>query len=169
MPPCLKRVDKAMIIFFQQTAIGRVAVAECGGAITGLFFATETLPQEAEIGETELIREAFRQLNAYFQGELKEFLLPLAPSGTPFMQCVWKSLRNIPYGMTATYQDIAITSGHPRAARAVGMANHRNPIPIFIPCHRVIGSNGTLTGYRGGLGLKRMLLELERVSLGYKV
>jgi methylated-DNA-[protein]-cysteine S-methyltransferase len=155
-----------MIISFQQTAIGSVAVAEFGGAITGLFFGTDTLPQDAEIGETELIREAFRQLNAYLQGELREFSIPLAPSGTPFMQRVWKNLRTIPYGVTATYRDIAAASGNPRAARAVGMANHKNPLPIFIPCHRVIGSKGTLTGYRGGLALKMVLLELERKVCG---
>lgn len=155
-----------MIISFQQTGIGTIAVAECDGAITSLFFGTDTIPPNAEIGETELLREAFRQLNAYLQGELKDFTLPLAPSGTPFMQRVWKNLRNISYGSTATYQDIAIVSGNPHAARAVGMANHKNPIPLFIPCHRVIGSKGALTGYRGGLQLKMVLLELERRGCG---
>jgi methylated-DNA-[protein]-cysteine S-methyltransferase len=155
-----------MIISFQQTVIGNVGLAEFEGALTGLFFCTDTVPQEAEIGETELIREAFRQLNAYLQGELKEFSLPLTPFGTPFMQRVWKNLLTIPYGATATYRDIAAASGSPRAARAVGMANHKNPLPIFIPCHRVIGSKGTLTGYRGGLALKTVLLELERKVCG---
>ncbi len=155
-----------MIISFQQTGIGRIAVGECDGAITTLFFCTDTVPQDAEIGDTELIREAFRQLNAYLQGELKDFSLPIAPSGTPFMQCVWKNLLTISYGTTVTYQDIAIASGNSRAARAVGMANHKNPIPIVIPCHRVIGSKGALTGYRGGLELKMLLLELERKGCG---
>lgn len=155
-----------MIISFQQTTIGKVAVAEFDGAITNLFFADEIVPQQAAVGETELLRQAFRQLNAYLQGELKDFTLPLAPSGTPFMQRVWKNLRTISYGSTATYQDIAIVSGNPHAARAVGMANHKNPIPVFIPCHRVIGSKGALTGYRGGLQLKMVLLELERRGCG---
>ena len=158
-----------MIISLQQTTIGRVAIAEHGDAITNLCFGTETLPQQAEIGETELTREAFRQLKAYLAGELRLFSVPLAPSGTPFMQRVWKILCAIPYGTTVTYADIAVTAGNPSAARAVGMANHRNPVPILIPCHRVIGSNGALTGYRGGLGLKKRLLELEWGALGYTV
>ena len=158
-----------MIIAFQQTTIGRVAVAECCGAITNLCFAAETLPQQAVIGETELIREAFRQLEAYLGGELRLFSVPVAPLGTPFMQRVWKILRTIPYGTTLTYRDIAAAAGNHLAARAVGMANNRNPVPIFIPCHRVIGSNGALVGYRGGLGLKKRLLELERESLAGKV
>jgi methylated-DNA-[protein]-cysteine S-methyltransferase len=151
-----------MIISFQQTSIGRIAVAECGGAITNLCFGSETIPQQAEIGETELIREAFRQIDAYLGGELRLFSVPVAPSGTPFMQRVRNILATIPYGTTLTYREIAVALGNPLAARAVGMANHRNPVPIFIPCHRVIGSNGTLTGYRGGVGLKKRLLELER-------
>ena len=158
-----------MIIAFQQTTIGRVAVAECGGAITNLCFAAETLPQQAEIGETELIREAFRQLDAYLSGELRIFSVPVVPSGTPFMQRVWQTLSAIPYGTTLTYCEIADAVGIPFAARAVGMANNRNPVPVFIPCHRVIGRNGSLTGYRGGLGLKKRLLELERGALGYKI
>jgi len=158
-----------MIISFQQTTIGRVAIAEYGGAITNLCFGTETLPQQAEIGETELIREAFRQLKAYLAGELRLFSVPLAPLGTPFMQRVWEILCAIPYGTTVTYRDIAVAAGNPLAARAVGMANHRNPVPILIPCHRVIGNNGALTGYRGGLELKKRLLELEWGALGYTV
>jgi methylated-DNA-[protein]-cysteine S-methyltransferase len=157
-----------MIISFQQTVIGKVAIAECGGAITNLCFGSDALPQQAEFGETELIREAFRQLEAYLAGELRLFSVPLAPSGTHFMQRVWQILSTIPYGTTLTYGDIAVAVGNPRAARAVGMASNRNPVPIFIPCHRVIGSNGELTGYRGGLGLKKVLLELEREALGYK-
>jgi methylated-DNA-[protein]-cysteine S-methyltransferase len=151
-----------MIIAFQQTTIGRVAVAECGGAITNLCIGMDTLPQQAEIGETELTREAFRQIDAYLAGELRLFSVPVAPAGTPFMQRVWQILRTIPYGTTLTYRDVAVAAGNPLATRAVGMANNRNPVPIFIPCHRVIGSNGALVGYRGGLGLKKRLLELER-------
>lgn len=158
-----------MIISFQQTTIGRVAVAESGGAITNLCFGMDTLPQQAEIGETELIKEAFRQIDAYLAGKLRLFSVPVALSGTPFMQRVWKILCSIPYGTTLTYRDIAVAMGNPLAARAVGMANNRNPVPIFIPCHRVIGSNGALVGYRGGLGLKKRLLELERGALDYTV
>lgn len=151
-----------MILSFRQTSIGRVAIAESGGVITNLCFDTDTLPQQAEVGETELIREAFRQLDAYLAGELRIFSVPVVPLGTPFMQRVWNILCTIPYGTTVSYRDIAFLAGNSLAARAVGMANNRNPVPIFIPCHRVIGSNGNLTGYRGGLGLKKALLELER-------
>ena len=158
-----------MIISFQQTSIGRVALAESGGSITNLCFCTDTLPQQAEIGETELIREAFRQFEAYLSGKLRIFSVPVVPSGTPFMLRVWQTLSSIPYGTTLTYGDIAVAVGSPFAARAVGMASNRNPVPIFIPCHRVIGCNGALTGYRGGIGVKKMLPELERGSLGYKI
>jgi methylated-DNA-[protein]-cysteine S-methyltransferase len=166
LPFCRKRAHKTMILSFRQTLIGRVAVAESGGAITNLCFGMDTLPQQAEVGETELIREAFRQLDAYLAGELRIFSVPVAPLGTPFMQRVWNILCTIPYGTTVSYRDIALSAGNSLAARAVGMANNRNPVPIFIPCHRVIGSNGKLTGYRGGLGLKKALLELERRDVG---
>ena len=94
-------------------------------------------------------------------GRRKVFDLPLAPEGTPFQQEVWALLRTIPYGSTLSYGQVAAALGRPRAARAVGLANNRNPIPIIIPCHRVVGSGGQLTGYAGGLGRKRFLLELE--------
>jgi len=106
--------------------------------------------------------EALRQLRAYFAGDLHTFSLALAPAGTPFQRRVWDALLEIPYGATASYRDIAIAIGKPSAVRAVGLANGRNPIPIIIPCHRVIGSDGSLTGYGGGLDVKRFLLELER-------
>ncbi len=166
LPPCRKRVYNTMIISFQQTVIGRIGIAESNGVITNLFFSTDKVSQQAEIGETELIREAFRQLQAYLSGELRIFSLPVVPAGTPFMQRVWQTLSAIPYGTTLTYLQIAVAVENPLAARAVGMANNRNPVPIFIPCHRVIGINGSLTGYRGGLGLKKWLLELERGAAG---
>jgi methylated-DNA-[protein]-cysteine S-methyltransferase len=106
--------------------------------------------------------EAGRQLRAYFAGELREFALPLAPQGTEFQLKVWKQLGNIPYGATISYGELARRIGNPKASRAVGLANGANPIPIIIPCHRVIGSNGKLTGYGGGLPIKEKLLELER-------
>jgi methylated-DNA-[protein]-cysteine S-methyltransferase len=154
-----------MIISFRQTPIGRVAIAESGGAINNLCFETDTFPQQAEVGETELTREAFRQLDAYLAGELRIFSVPVAPLGTPFMQRVWNILCTIPYGTTVSYRDIALLAGNSLAARAVGMANNRNPVPIFIPCHRVVGSNGKLAGYRGGVCLKKALLDLERMGV----
>jgi len=105
--------------------------------------------------------EAARQLEEYFLGRLRSFDLPLAPQGTPFQLRVWKALRRIPYGETRSYLDVAEGLGVPRAVRAVGAANGRNPIAIVIPCHRVIGSNGSLTGYGGGIELKARLLALE--------
>jgi methylated-DNA-[protein]-cysteine S-methyltransferase len=109
--------------------------------------------------------QPIRQLSAYFAGELETFDLPLAPQGTPFQQKVWDELLNIPYGETISYGELAKRIGNPNASRAVGLANGSNPIPIIIPCHRVIGSNGKLTGYGGGLPIKEKLLALERRQL----
>jgi len=109
--------------------------------------------------------EVIRQLQAYFAGELENFNLQLAPEGTPFQLGVWRSLCNIPYGRTISYGELAGRIGNPKASRAVGLANGSNPIPIVIPCHRVIGSNGKLTGYGGGLPIKEKLLALERRQL----
>ena len=109
-----------------------------------------------------MLDEAERQLRAYFAGRLRAFDLPLRFGGTPFQQSVWRALGQIPSGETATYADIARAVGRPRAFRAVGMANHSNPISIVIPCHRVVGASGALTGYAGGLDAKRWLLDHER-------
>jgi methylated-DNA-[protein]-cysteine S-methyltransferase len=106
--------------------------------------------------------EVMRQLDAYFEGNLKSFDLPLAPQGSPFQQSVWRALNAIPYARTASYGDIARRIRKPQAGRAVGGAVGRNPLPIVIPCHRVIGSDGSLTGYGGGLAVKEALLALER-------
>jgi methylated-DNA-[protein]-cysteine S-methyltransferase len=108
------------------------------------------------------LTETIRQLQAYFAGSLETFNLPLAPKGTPFQMEVWQRLRDIPYGQTISYGELARRIGNPKASRAVGLANGSNPIPIVIPCHRVIGSNGKLTGYGGGLPIKEKLLALER-------
>ncbi len=105
------------------------------------------------------------QLRAYFKGELKSFDLPLAPVGTSFQLKVWQALQDIPYGEVVSYKTIAEAIGNPNAVRAVGGANGRNPIPIIVPCHRVIGSNGTLTGFGGGLETKQRLIDLEREAL----
>ncbi len=109
--------------------------------------------------------ETIRQLHAYFAGELQNFNLQLAPEGTPFQLGVWRRLADIPYGQTISYGELASRMGNPKASRAVGLANGSNPIPIVIPCHRVIGSNGKLTGYGGGLPIKEKLLALERRQL----
>jgi len=113
------------------------------------------------IASAEPFVEAVRQLDAYFAGELTDFDLPLDPRGTPFQMRVWRALEEIPYGVTKSYGEIAAHIGQPTAMRAVGLANGRNPLAIVIPCHRVIGAGGSLTGYGGGLDRKRWLLDLE--------
>ncbi len=110
------------------------------------------------------LREPIRQLQAYFKGKLRQFDLPLAGEGTDFQKRVWKALCDVPYGQTASYGEIAAAIGQPTASRAVGMANGRNPISIIVPCHRIIGSNGRLVGYGGGLDRKTSLLKLEGVN-----
>jgi methylated-DNA-[protein]-cysteine S-methyltransferase len=109
----------------------------------------------------EPFREVIAQLDAYFAGRLQTFDLPLAPEGTPFQREVWSALTTIPYGETMSYGELARQLGRPAASRAVGAANGRNPIPIVIPCHRVVGADGSLTGFGGGLAIKRQLLALE--------
>lgn len=152
-----------MNLYFRDTAIGRIGIAEEHGSITNLYFEScDVIPQNVASRETAIISEAFRQLEAFLAGELQTFSLPLDPVGTVFMRTVWNCLRTIPYGKTASYKEIAIAAGKPKACRAVGLANNRNPIPIFIPCHRIIGVDGRLVGYRGGLEVKRFLLELEK-------
>jgi len=114
-----------------------------------------------ECESNPLLRQAAAQLRAYFAGELREFDLPLDMQGTDFQKSVWRELRNIPYGETRSYSQVASAIGAPKAVRAVGAANGRNPVPIVVPCHRVIGAGGSLVGYGGGLPLKRLLLDLE--------
>ena len=143
-----------------QTELGELTLAENGEALTRLSFGGG-LPQGAAREETPLLQMAHGQLTEYLAGERRRFELPLAPEGTPFEQAVWAQLLKIPYGETCTYGGIAARLGKPGASRAVGMANHRNPIGIIIPCHRVIGKDGSLTGYAGGLGIKERLLILE--------
>jgi methylated-DNA-[protein]-cysteine S-methyltransferase len=153
-----------MLNFFFESEIGRIGITEKDGRITNVYITNDEFPQDTLLYETPLLKEAVKQLKDYFAGELKEFSLPLEPSGTAFMKQVWSALREIPYGETASYKDIAVKIGSPKAARAVGLANNRNPIPIFIPCHRVIGADGSLTGYRGGLEMKKKLLDLEKMK-----
>lgn len=149
--------------FYYDTAIGRIGLGEHNGQISHLFFATETPVQgQYVIQETAGLREAGKQLQQYLAGQRKEFQLLSAPAGTEFMRRVWTALTHIPYGQTHTYQQVAATLGNTKAARAVGLANHKNPLPIFIPCHRVIGSSGKMVGYRGGIPVKEYLLNLEQ-------
>lgn len=143
---------------------GTMLIQEEDGHLTHLSLADpEKLPADfpAEQKDTPLIRSAKMQLGEYFQGRRKTFNLPLNPNGTLFQQKVWQALCTIPYGETRSYKEIAVQVENPKGCRAVGMANNRNPIMIIIPCHRVIGSNGSLVGYAVGLDIKEWLLEHE--------
>ena len=141
-----------------QSPLGPLTLSGTEAAVTALSFGA--VPG-AEDGACPLLEEAARELEDSFQGRRRTFSVPLAPAGTPFQQRVWAALREIPFGTTASYGEIAARVGNPRACRAVGMANHRNPLAILIPCHRVVGRSGALVGYAGGLDIKRALLELE--------
>ena len=148
-------------VYYYNSYLGKIGIAEENNKITDVFFENDKLEGKYIINETDVLRQAALQLEEYFQGKRKTFSLDLAPEGTDFMKKVWKELSNIPYGQTVCYKDIAIAIGNEKACRAVGMANNRNPIPIFIPCHRVIGKNGALVGYSSGVDIKVKLLELE--------
>jgi methylated-DNA-[protein]-cysteine S-methyltransferase len=122
----------------------------------------DRLPRAGWVHEPGALVEVERQLDAYFAGERRVFDLEIAPEGTPFQLTVWRALVEVPYGETTSYGELARRIGHPSAVRAVGLANGANPISIVIPCHRVVGAGGALTGYGGGLPVKRALLDLER-------
>jgi methylated-DNA-[protein]-cysteine S-methyltransferase len=143
--------------------IGDLLLMGDGAALTGMDF--DRIPDPAWQRDDGAFDEAKDQLRAYFGGELTEFSLELAPRGTPFQQRVWSALRAIPYGTTTSYGKLAAALGDARATRAVGSANGRNPISIIIPCHRVIGADGSLTGYGGGMERKQWLLALEGRAL----
>jgi methylated-DNA-[protein]-cysteine S-methyltransferase len=148
--------------------IGELLLLRDDRGLTGLFMdAGRHAPPslEGSRGDPAAFSDVAAQLAAYFAGELTAFDLPLAPSGSPFQLEVWAALRTIPYGETRSYVDIARQIGKPSGSRAVGLANGRNPISIIVPCHRVIGANGSLTGYGGGLDRKRTLLDLESSTL----
>jgi Cof subfamily protein (haloacid dehalogenase superfamily) len=147
--------------YFYQTPVGNIGITEKNSAITDAFFCSDVQPDDIYLDETPLLKEAGRQLEEYFTGTRKDFSLPLSPDGTEFQKKVWKVLQEIPYGDTWSYKHVAEAVGNPKACRAVGMANNKNPIAIFIPCHRVIGANGKLVGYGGGLDKKEILLNLE--------
>ena len=147
-------------LFYYDSPIGRIGIVDTEGAVSALFTGN-TGPAQTEVRETPLLLEASRQLFEYFSGRRRVFNLPLSPSGTGFQHKVWKALRDIPYGETRSYRDIAEAVDSPLACRAVGGANHANPIMIVIPCHRVIAADKTLGGYGGGLDMKKTLLRLE--------
>jgi methylated-DNA-[protein]-cysteine S-methyltransferase len=144
--------------------VGRLTLVGEGDNLVGLYFDEDPLAARVRAGsarDDRRLRRAVEQLEEYFAGARTRFDLPLVPPGTAFQKKVWAALLRIPFGTTATYGEIARAVGRPEASRAVGGANHRNPIAIIIPCHRVIGADGSMTGYGGGLPRKRLLLELE--------
>lgn len=147
-----------------ETKLGLIGITENGTAITNLFFCKDGMPTNLHLEETPLLMEAFQQLDEYLNGKRTVFTVPLAPEGTGFQRKVWDALQTIPYGETLSYKEIAEMIGNPKASRAVGMANNKNPIAIMIPCHRVIGANGQLVGYGGGLDIKEQLLKLENAK-----
>ena len=153
-------------LFFYNTKIGKLGIREDGKNITHIYLRDKDIDEDkVVIEESDLIKRAYIQIDEYIKGKRKIFDLPLNPNGTEFQKKVWKALTEIPYGETTSYKDIAVTLGNEKACRAVGMANNKNPIPIIIPCHRVIGANKKLVGYVGGLDLKKMLLNLEGISV----
>ncbi len=153
-------------LFFYDTEIGRLGIREDGENITHIYFSSKDINKdEIIIEESNLTKIAYIQIKEYIHGQRKSFDLPLNPNGTEFQKKVWKALTEIPYGEIRSYKEIASSVGNEKASRAVGMANNKNPIPIIIPCHRVIGSNKKLVGYAGGLDLKEKLLNLEGISV----
>lgn len=153
-----------MYAAIMNTAMGSLLIKADDSSITSIHFLndSQTLP---ELVDNAIIDQCITELGEYFAGKRVTFDLPLAPKGTDFQKSVWQQLLKIPYGNTTSYGEIAQQIGNPKAARAIGLANNRNPIPIIIPCHRVVGSNGSLTGYAGGLENKSYLLKLEGKKL----
>ena len=154
-----------MYYTYATSPIGQLLLAGSADALQVIGFPHGDKARRADIGwerYDEPFKKTARQLNEYFAGDRQEFELDLAPDGTTFQVEVLEALRGIPYGETCSYRDIAVAVGRPKAVRAVGNANGRNPLPIVIPCHRVIGSDGSLTGFGGGIEAKRYLLDLEQ-------
>ncbi|MBE6465202.1 methylated-DNA--[protein]-cysteine S-methyltransferase [Denitrobacterium detoxificans] len=146
--------------FAYNTPLGQLTLSSNGEAITGLAFGAVEL--DGDEAPTLLTNRAANELQEYFAGKRQAFTVPLSVSGSVFQESVWHAIARIPYGQTRSYSDIAASAGSPGAYRACGMAANANPIPIFIPCHRVIGANGKLVGYAGGMDIKEFLLNLER-------
>lgn len=153
-------------IKYLETKLGKIGIVEENSKIVKVIIGEEndrnSKDKNVEEKDTKLLLEAKKQLEEYFEGKRKVFDLPLEQKGTEFQKRVWKALEKIPYGETRTYKEVAKKVGNEKASRAVGMANNKNNIPIIVPCHRVIGSNGKLVGYALGLDMKKYLLDLEK-------
>ena len=147
-----------------KSPLGEIVLTSSGGGITGLYISSQADCAKAKKGirKQKLFQKAIGQLKEYFKGKRRKFDLPLSAEGTGFQKSVWKVLRGIKYGQTRSYGEVAKVLRKPKASRAVGMANSKNPVCIIVPCHRVIGADGTLTGYAGGIKMKKWLLEHEK-------
>ena len=154
-----------MDLLFYDSPVGRLALMGEGDELIALSLPNQPVPLIME-RETPVLRETKKQLQAYFSGDLREFDVPIRLEGTPFRLKVWQALQQIPYGQVISYGELARRIGQPAACRAVGGANHHNPISIIVPCHRVIAADGTIGGYGGGIELKRKLLKLEGITGG---
>lgn len=152
-------------IYFYDTPIGKIGLVEKEETIVRLLLPGEPYEEEAVFIETPFLKQVYQELLEYFSKERTTFTVPCSFAGTQFQVDVWNALTTISYGEVVSYQEIARLVGSKNAARAVGMANHHNPIPIIIPCHRVVGADGSLVGYGGGLALKIKLLELEGIKV----
>lgn len=150
-----------MICAVWSAPVGPVALGEEEGRLVRLWLPGQ-IPPDLALGDSPALAAGLLALQGYFRGRPVPKDLPLSPGGTPFQRAVWAALEDIPWGETRTYGHLAAQLGRPGAARAVGQACHRNPLPILIPCHRVVGANGALTGFAGGLACKEALLRLER-------
>ncbi|MBC2850713.1 methylated-DNA--[protein]-cysteine S-methyltransferase [Cetobacterium sp. 8H] len=143
-----------------ETRFGLLKIESNDEYVTAIEFNNPISNNQYQLNDT--IKSAFLELNEFFEGKRKSFSFPIKLNGTEFQKSVWNELMKIPYGETRTYKEIAISIGNPKACRAVGLANNKNPLPIVVPCHRVIGSKGALTGYAYGLNMKETLLKLEK-------
>lgn len=158
----------SMFYHYHSTPIGELLLAGDGSHLSLLGFPSGKMQRRHDSDwskDATPFNEVCSQLDAYFAGELQEFDLPLMPKGTAFQESVWQALTKIPYGQTCSYGELAANIGKPKASRAVGAANGVNPIPVIIPCHRVIGSSGKLTGFGGGIETKQFLLGLEKQQI----
>ncbi len=154
-----------------ESPVGRLLVVGDGTSLKLIHFQAgphPRRPKEGWVADRRPFRAALAQLKEYFAGRRRKFDLVLAPEGTAFQRAVWQALTRIPYGETVSYGELARRIGNPQASRAVGLANGANPLPIVVPCHRVIGADGSLTGFGGGLEIKRKLLALERANAGHR-
>lgn len=151
-------------LYYYDTVFGKIGIAEQDNMITNLYFENDKIKDEFIFNETDLIKKAHKELVEYFNKEREIFDFKIKITGTEFEKQIYSELLKIPYGEVTTYKDIAIKIGKEKACQAVGNAIRKNPVPIFIPCHRVIGSNGKFIGYRGGIEFKKYLLILEKLD-----